>query len=452
MDNVTHALFGYALARALPPTIGGIAPAPRGGTMSSAQGAAKRRALVWCSVLASNAPDADFVFGLFADNPKLAYLLHHRGHTHTLAVALPLGLLLGVACARLARVESARDRRHVWLLGAAAGALHVLLDWFNNYGVHPFYPFDNRWYYGDFVFIVEPLLLAAMIPLVAVGAESRAGRAIGWALCALWVALVFVPSQMPAGLAWSATFAFALWLAAVRRLRVRGAGTLAAVATVAAAFFVGSRAAEARIHAGLRSRAPDERILDLASAPFPGNPLCWSALAVSVDRAGVYRARQAYLTLAPAWLPPRACRLSLGGAKTAPLRPAGLAGSTALVFDRVFEARAAELHALAHDHCDARALLRFARVPYWTHVDGNLVLGDMRYDNGADLDFADLPLGGACPGSIPPWVPPRTDLLRSTHFARGSAISASSAWMSTGLVKCASKPASRARSLSCSRP
>jgi len=438
MDNVTHALFGYALARAVPPAI--------------AQGTAKRRALMWCSVLASNAPDADFVFGLFADNPKLSYLLHHRGHTHTLAVALPLGLLLGVACARLARVDSARDRRHVWLLGATAGALHVLLDWFNNYGVHPFFPFDNRWYYGDFVFIIEPLLLAAMIPLLALGAETRAGRAVGALLVALWVALVFVPAQMPVALAWSSTVVFALWLATVRALRVRGAGTLAAVAVVVAAFFIGSRAAEVRIHAGLRSRAPNERILDLASAPFPGNPLCWSALAVSLDPAGVYRARQVYLTLAPAWFAPHACRLSLGNSNTAPLRPVALAGSAALAFGGVFDAEAAELRTLARDHCDAHALLGFTRVPYWTRVNGDLVLGDLRYDSGADLDFADLPIGGACPGSIPPWVPPRADLLGATHFARGSAISASSAWTSTGLVKCASKPASRARSLSCSRP
>jgi inner membrane protein len=398
MDNITHGLFGYALARALPPAI--------------ASSPAKRRALTWCSVLASNVPDADFVFGAFGDHAKLAYLLHHRGHTHTLAVALPLGVLVGVACAQLAHVETARDRRQVWWLGAAACTLHVLLDWFNNYGVHPFFPLDNRWYYGDFVFIVEPLLLAAMIPLLALGGESRGGRAFGWLLAALWIALVFVPAPLPAALGWTLTCLFALWLAAVRALRVAGAGTIAAVALIAALFFAGSRAAEARIHAGLQRRVPGERILDLASTPFPGNPLCWSAIAVSVDRGGTYRARYAHLTLVPAWLPPHACSLAPRGAITAPLRATGLADSAALAFDRGFEGSAGELRALARDRCDARALLRFARVPYWTRAgDGRLVLGDLRYDNDPSLNFAELPLGGACPDVTPPWVPPRADLL-----------------------------------------
>ena len=34
---------------------------------------------------------------------------------------------------------------------------HILLDYTNNYGVHPYWPFDNRWIYGDSVFIVTDL-------------------------------------------------------------------------------------------------------------------------------------------------------------------------------------------------------------------------------------------------------------------------------------------------------
>jgi len=36
--------------------------------------------------------------------------------------------------------------------------LHIAFDAFNNYGVHPFAPFEDRWFYGDAVFIIDPWL------------------------------------------------------------------------------------------------------------------------------------------------------------------------------------------------------------------------------------------------------------------------------------------------------
>ena len=61
-----------------------------------------------------------------------------------------------------------------WLLGGMALLAllsHVLLDWTNNYGVRPFAPWNPRWYSGEFMFIVEPVLvvvlsLALLLPLV----------------------------------------------------------------------------------------------------------------------------------------------------------------------------------------------------------------------------------------------------------------------------------------------
>ena len=40
---------------------------------------------------------------------------------------------------------------------------HILLDFTNNYGVRPFWPFFEKWYSWDIVFIVEPLLLILLI-------------------------------------------------------------------------------------------------------------------------------------------------------------------------------------------------------------------------------------------------------------------------------------------------
>jgi inner membrane protein len=73
---------------------------------------------------------------------------------------------------------------------------HLLLDWTNNYGIRPFFPFNPRWYAGSFVFIFEPVLfLILLIALVApalfglinaeVGARRPAFRGQYWAIAAL---------------------------------------------------------------------------------------------------------------------------------------------------------------------------------------------------------------------------------------------------------------------------
>ncbi len=44
-----------------------------------------------------------------------------------------------------------------------AGLSHILLDFTNNYGVRPFWPFSEKWYSWDIVFIVEPIMLGLLI-------------------------------------------------------------------------------------------------------------------------------------------------------------------------------------------------------------------------------------------------------------------------------------------------
>jgi inner membrane protein len=158
--------------------------------------------------LAAEMPDLDTLWGF--DGP-VAGFQHHRGITHTL-VGLPFEGLVVVGAVWLVhrwRVR-ARGDRHIarpltaapvrWglLYGFALIALlsHILLDWTNNYGVRPFFPFNPRWYAGSVVFIFEPamfavLLLALVAPaffgLVAgeVGARRGPFRGRGWAIFAL---------------------------------------------------------------------------------------------------------------------------------------------------------------------------------------------------------------------------------------------------------------------------
>ncbi|MDQ2924068.1 MAG: metal-dependent hydrolase, partial [Acidobacteriota bacterium] len=73
---------------------------------------------------------------------------------------------------------------------------HLALDYSNNYGLRPFFPFDPRWYAGSFVFIFDPVILALLLlafvapPLFALvgaelGARKQRFRGRGWAIAAL---------------------------------------------------------------------------------------------------------------------------------------------------------------------------------------------------------------------------------------------------------------------------
>jgi hypothetical protein len=62
-------------------------------------------------------------------------------------------------------------------------------------------------------------------------------------------------------------------------------------------------------------------------------------------------------------------------------------------------------------------------VPYVTPpaVDRTRIIGDTRYDRHRGLDFADFRLSavpGRCPKFVPPWLPPRADLLSPRPAAR----------------------------------
>lgn len=171
------------------------------------------------AVLAAEAADLDVLWGL---RGPVEELKHHRGITHTF-VAAPVvaGVVVG-AVWLLHRWREARRRPKfeaamasdpgapiplrlqqqavswIWLYATAliAALSHLLLDWTNNYGVRPFFPFNPRWYAGSFMFIAEPVLwglffLAFAMPWLfgladrEIGARRQAFRGRGWAIFAL---------------------------------------------------------------------------------------------------------------------------------------------------------------------------------------------------------------------------------------------------------------------------
>ncbi len=161
------------------------------------------------ALLAAEAADLDIFWGIAG---PVDVLKHHRGITHTIwAVPVVASVVVG-AVWLLDRGLTARRRNDAakgqpansqpihwgWLyLTACVAALsHLLLDWTNNYGVRPFFPFNPRWYAGSFMFIAEPvmwalLFLALFMPWVLgladreIGARKQRFRGRGWAIFAL---------------------------------------------------------------------------------------------------------------------------------------------------------------------------------------------------------------------------------------------------------------------------
>jgi inner membrane protein len=200
MDPVTHLLTGACLAR----------------TGFNRKAAYATLAMT----LAAEMPDLDTLWSL--DGP-VAGFQHHRGITHTF-LATPVEALAAVGFVALVHLWRKRrasetavasanvagtDQPIVRPLTAApvrwgvlygftllAALSHIFLDWANNYGVRPFFPFSPRWYAGSFVFIVEPVMFAALlVALIApslfgligseVGARKPVFRGRGWAISAL---------------------------------------------------------------------------------------------------------------------------------------------------------------------------------------------------------------------------------------------------------------------------
>jgi inner membrane protein len=65
--------------------------------------------------------------------------------------------------ASVERSQSASALGTALLYACLAGLSHILLDFTNNYGVRPFWPFSEKWYSWDIVFIFEPVMFTCLL-------------------------------------------------------------------------------------------------------------------------------------------------------------------------------------------------------------------------------------------------------------------------------------------------
>ncbi len=157
--------------------------------------------------LAAEAPDLDIIGQFWG---RAFGFEHHRGFTHSF-LGVPLDAAVVVAFVYL--IWRLRKRRTkdpnlpprwglLFIYACLAGLSHILLDFTNNYGVRPFWPFSEKWYSWDIVFIFEPvmfglLLLGLLAPALfslidkEIGARQRGPRGRVGAILAL-AGVVFI--------------------------------------------------------------------------------------------------------------------------------------------------------------------------------------------------------------------------------------------------------------------
>jgi inner membrane protein len=421
VDNVTHTLAGIVIAE--------VVLAVRSRRSGRDPQPSLSRAAWLASAGANNVPDLDFLYAGIVERP-LGYLLHHRGHTHTFALA-PLVAILPFAAAVLLerwsarRAEPGRDAaarapdRTSWPLLYGLSLLgcitHVLMDATNNYGVHPLWPFDGHWMYGDTIFIVEPLWWVVLSAPLLFTPKARWGRAL-FALPPIAAIVLAIGTRMvlPPFVAVLGALTPLLFVASRRATRPVRAATAAGLGVlVLVVFAVGGAGARARAEAELHARHPDEALHDVVLSPMPGNPFCWSGLTVQSDERSLHYRRIAVSTW-PSAFTAEGCHVDPPREVMAPRVPITEPSGAEVQFFDTLSVPLDRMRALAREDCRVAAYLVFSRAPFVVEAYDGTLLGDARYDMSRDTSWSKMRLSeeiGACPGWVPGWEPPRADLL-----------------------------------------
>lgn len=271
MDNLTHSLIGLAAAKA------GLEKLSPGATA--------------LCVIAANIPDGDVVTLL---GGRWVYLEQHRGITHSIVGTIALALLLPLTFLLFDKLIAFIRKRPptVKLRGLVIASLlvtatHPFMDWTNNYGLRPLLPWNSRWFYGDFVFIIDPFLWLTLGGAVFLVTSKSKKQIVAWIIIAL------VPSYLvlfgSRGMGNTVVLRF-IWFTALVTfvvLFMREAGkncgqripqVALAIASVylAGVFLIHAMALrQAKLEAQEIAISNSEMALDVAAMPTAANPFEW---------------------------------------------------------------------------------------------------------------------------------------------------------------------------------
>ena len=158
-------------------------------------------------MIAANLPDGEFFF--VPRGERATYLLVHRGWSHSLlgialeivGLSLLVMLILWLVSRRSESRGPPRLDRILLVVGLCAYS-HLFLDWWNTYGVRPFYPFEKSWYYGDLAVLMDPWIWLLFGATLFLASSFRAERpkepksgaqanSPSWGIVVVWSLVLF---------------------------------------------------------------------------------------------------------------------------------------------------------------------------------------------------------------------------------------------------------------------
>jgi inner membrane protein len=181
-------------------------------------------------VIGANLPDVDVLSYAWGPDAALGF---RRGWTHGVLALAVWPFLLIAAERGLARLTATpRAGRSFLLLAGLAVWSHPVLDYFNTYGIRLLMPFDERWFYGDALFIVDPWLwlLLGLATYAGFGGRPHLRRAVATLAVAATLLVATAPLPLAGKGLWAVALAGAVVyaracsrpeLAAGKRRRVR---------------------------------------------------------------------------------------------------------------------------------------------------------------------------------------------------------------------------------------
>ncbi|MGE4231861.1 MAG: metal-dependent hydrolase [Bacteriovoracia bacterium] len=399
MDNLTHSLIGIVAAEAITKT------------------QTKKKLhfpLTVVSIFANNFPDLDFIYTPLMGG-RAASLGHHRGHTHTLLLSPIMAVLSVFALFLFLRLRGKTEKfskkeKLVLFLTALLGIfLHIFADSWNSYGVHPFWPFQNRWLYGDFIFIIEPFLWMAMLPFAYWSLESRLAKNVILTFFALTSGIILFSGFVPISISIFCFLFGATFFVVYSKIKPceRLVMTTVSILFVLTFFYSSSLKTKKIIKDAVKKSFPLTKLHDVILSPYPGNPFCWRFGTVeSIDDLYVVRTGIAspYVKLFPAGHCPEISFFQ--GKDQVPMVPVPAFQDPKILWEKQFEGSISDLKKLKTNYCGVNAFLRFSRMPGWAYDDKNeLYFLDLRFRGPfvvTDLKNCDI--------VIPPWQSPRADL------------------------------------------
>ena len=156
-------------------------------------------------VLAANLPDVDALTYLAGADMALNL---RRGWTHGALALVLLPILLIGTIVWFDRWRQ-RDRQptppaasfaRLLPLAYLGVASHFVLDWLNTYGIRLLMPFDDRWFYGDTLFIIDPWLWLGLGGAVFLCHSACRRALLAWgALATVTTTIVFLGSASRPG-------------------------------------------------------------------------------------------------------------------------------------------------------------------------------------------------------------------------------------------------------------